>query len=86
MDAVIILAPVAVKARVPEVAVRVTAPVPVILPTEVKAPVTFAVPLKFWPHRVLVFDNEAADPSILVIPVKDWEADALFNAIAVVPT
>ena len=70
VDAVIELAPVATRPSAAAVAVRFTAPVPVMSPTEVRDPVTFAVPLKLCPHNVLEVVNEAEEPSILVMPVK----------------
>ena len=66
--------------------VRLIAPEPVIFPTEVRFPVTFALPSKDWPHRVLEVVNVAAEPSILVMPVSACAAEVRFKAIAVVPT
>ena len=79
------LAPVATRLRVPLVAVSVTAPVPVMLPTAVRLPETSAPPLKFCPQSVLVVVRVAALPSILVIPVSARLALARLMATAVVP-
>jgi len=71
--------------RVSELAPRLKLPPETVKPPVAVATVMLAVPSKDTPPMVRAVVNEAAEPSMLVMPVKAWEAVDRFRAIAVDP-